>query len=106
MTANIIIIIFNNKSYKSRGDDTMFQCDKCGACCMNLKRSEIYSDLDRGDGICIHFNEETKLCNIYDNRPDICNVDKLYKLFFADKISVSKYYQLNYQACVILKGRK
>ncbi len=84
----------------------MFFCDKCGACCMNLNRSKLYSDLNRGDGICIHFNEKTKLCNIYDTRPDICNVDKLYQLLFVKKMPISEYYQLNYQVCNMLKERK
>ncbi len=73
---------------------------------MNLNRSKLYSDLNRGDGICIHFNEKTKLCNIYDTRPDICNVDKLYQLLFVKKMPISEYYQLNYQVCNKLKERK
>ena len=28
----------------------MFECDSCGLCCMNIYKSEIYSELDRGDG--------------------------------------------------------
>jgi len=30
----------------------MFQCDRCGCCCRNLHKSEIYAELDRGDGVC------------------------------------------------------
>ena len=42
----------------------MFECDKCGACCRSLKRSELYSKLDRGDGVCKYLNDN--LCSIYD----------------------------------------
>jgi len=81
----------------------MFQCDCCGLCCMNLKKSELYSDLDRGDGICKYFDMKSKLCSIYYNRPDKCNVDKTYDTFFKRRISIEEYYQLNYEACNELK---
>lgn len=55
----------------------MFYCDCCGLCCMNLSKSEIYSDLDRGDGICKYFDMDSKLCTIYEERPEKCNVDKM-----------------------------
>ena len=84
----------------------MFYCDKCGACCMNLQKSKLYGELDRGDGICIHFNVETKLCKIYDSRPDICNVDKMYQLCFANQMPLNQYYQLNHQVCILLKKKE
>ena len=81
----------------------MFNCDCCGLCCMNLKKSSLFNDLDRGDGICIYFDIGTKLCTIYSHRPVKCNVDKLFKLFFKGKITKEQYYQLNYSACKKLK---
>lgn len=54
----------------------MFVCDCCGLCCMSLKKSELYSDLDRRDGICRYFDTDSKLCTIYNEPPDKCNVDK------------------------------
>lgn len=63
----------------------MFYCDCCGLCCMNLSKSEIYSDLDRGDGICKYFDMDSKLCTIYEERPEKCNVDKMYNNFFRYK---------------------
>ncbi len=81
----------------------MFRCDCCGLCCMNLRMSNIYSDLDRGDGICKYFDMESKLCSIYSNRPDKCNVDKTYEIYFKNKMSLEEYYQLNYKACNELK---
>lgn len=81
----------------------MFKCDCCGLCCMNLKLSNIYSDLDRGDGICKNFNEVTKLCTIYDERPDKCNLHKMYEKFYKNTITLEEYYKLNEIACNQLK---
>lgn len=87
----------------------MFLCDKCGLCCMQVKSSPIYAALDRGDGICFYFDEATKLCRIYENRPIVCNIEKAYEKFFRGKIELEEYYRLNYEACKKLKekdGRK
>lgn len=70
---------------------------------MNLKMSELFSDLDRGDGICRYFDVTSKLCSIYENRPDKCNVDKMYEKCYKDKIFIEEYYKLNYEACNRLK---
>ena len=82
---------------------SMFKCDKCGCCCSNLGASKIYSDLDRGDGICKFFDENTRLCSIYENRPLKCNIDKTYELLFKDKMTLEEYYRLNYESCKKLK---
>lgn len=59
--------------------------------------------MDRGDGVCKYFNEENNLCNIYEKRPDKCNIDKTFELIFAKDISKEEYYKLNYEACQRLK---
>lgn len=79
----------------------MFNCNKCGACCRNLKLSSIYRDLDRGDGVCKYL--DGNLCSIYLKRPLICRVDESYELLYKEKISLDEYYQLNYEACKKLK---
>ncbi len=83
----------------------MFQCDCCGCCCMQLSLSELYSDLDRGDGVCKYFNLDTKLCSIYEKRPIKCNIDQTYHLFFESTMSKEQFYELNYVACAELKRR-
>ena len=80
-----------------------FECDKCGLCCQQLSKSELYSSLDRGDGVCRHFDETTKLCKIYANRPIICNVDEIYDRFLNKKISRKAFHDLNYAVCRQLK---
>lgn len=80
----------------------MFKCDKCGKCCRNLKLSEMFSDLDRGDGVCKHLQDN--LCSIYENRPLKCRVDDSYFAFFKDVMSKETYYHLNYEMCNIIKN--
>lgn len=80
-----------------------FFCDRCGLCCQNLHLSEIYSDLDSGDGTCIHFDRQSNLCTIYENRPIKCQIDTMYKLYFS-YMTKEEYHQLNYEACQLLKN--
>ncbi len=84
-------------------EEIRFKCDKCGLCCQNLKEVSIKNKLDRGDGICRHFDKKSHMCKIYNNRPLICNVDKFYNIFLKDKMSKICYYELNYTACRQLK---
>jgi len=83
----------------------MFNCDKCGLCCTQLRESSIYHELDRGDGVCQFFDEETRLCTIYLNRPLLCNVDDAHETYFKCKMSREEYYRLNYEACSNLKEK-
>lgn len=80
----------------------MFECDKCSLCCRNLNKSDLYSELDRGDGICRFL--DGNLCSIYDERPLLCRIDESYEAFFKDHITIDEYYRLNYEACNILKN--
>lgn len=82
-----------------------FKCDCCGLCCMNLRMSELYSDLDRGDGICMYFDMNSRLCSIYEKRPEKCNIDKMYEYLYQRKMSREQFYQLNYDVCDSLKKK-
>lgn len=79
----------------------MFECDKCGWCCRNLNKSEIYAQLDRGDGVCRYLSGN--LCSIYENRPLICRIDESYESFFSKEMSRDEFYLLNKLACMKLK---
>ncbi|SFC34559.1 hypothetical protein SAMN02910398_02045 [Butyrivibrio sp. YAB3001] len=83
-----------------------FECDQCGICCQNLRLNKIYARLDRGDGICKYFDEATRLCKVYEHRPLICNVDAMYENCYAEIISRPQYYELNKQACRLLKEKE
>ncbi|MGN1249264.1 MAG: YkgJ family cysteine cluster protein [Candidatus Spyradocola sp.] len=79
----------------------MFQCDKCGMCCRNLDKNELYKELDRGDGVCRYLTGN--LCSIYEQRPLLCRVDESYEKLFRGRMSLEEYYELNYSACRVLK---
>lgn len=81
----------------------MFKCDKCGECCRNLDKSDLYKDLDRGDGICKYLYEN--ICSIYEERPLLCRVDESYELLFKNIINRSDYYKFNYESCKKLKEK-
>lgn len=81
----------------------MFNCDKCGICCKCITLSDIYSHLDRGDGVCKYFNDDTNLCSIYPNRPDICNVDKVYEKYYSELLPREDFYRLNKECCLELR---
>lgn len=82
----------------------MFKCDKCGACCRNLNKSQLYKDLDRGDGTCIYL--VGNLCSIYELRPLLCRVDECYEKIFKNIITCREYYELNYEVCAKLKKQE
>lgn len=82
----------------------MFKCDCCGCCCRNLSKSELYINLDRGDGVCKYLSGN--LCSIYNDRPLFCRVDECYELFFKDNMPLEEYYRLNQKECEKLKKQE
>lgn len=81
-----------------------FKCDRCGLCCRNLDKSELYADLNKGSGVCKYLDESTDLCMIYENRPLKCNIDKAFEVYFHKFMTLEAYYTRNYEACRALKG--
>jgi len=63
-----------------------FNCEKCGACCRAVK--------------C--FLLKDGLCSIYETRPDICRVDRMYEI---RKLNMTReeYYKLTKRFCEILR---
>lgn len=53
-------------------------CTQCGACCRLAYKSKSFPKKLLEGKKCIHYDEETRTCNDYKNRPDICRVDKGY----------------------------
>ena len=80
----------------------MFKCSQCGECCRHLDRSELYRELDRGDGVCRYL--KGNLCSIYENRPLLCRIDESYDKYFSEIYTRDEYYRLNEQACKILQS--
>lgn len=44
----------------------------------------LYKELNRGDGLCVNFDELNNLCRIYEDRPLICRVDQMHEVLFRD----------------------
>lgn len=80
-----------------------FVCDKCGECCRNLNLSELYADLDSGNGICKYLTGN--VCSIYKTRPLKCRVEECYYAFFSEEMTKEEYYQKNYEMCKELKKK-
>lgn len=79
-----------------------FKCNKCGACCKVVGLVEEAKFLDRGDGVCKYL-DKNNLCTIYDFRPEICRVDKMYKKY-KDKMTWDEYLDLSYESCDYLRS--
>ena len=50
--------------------------------------------------MCIHLKDN--LCSIYESRPDICKVEKMYEAFSA-QMSYPEYIEMMQESCIILK---
>ena len=55
------------------------------------------------DGSCIYLNSDNQ-CDIYETRPEVCNVKKMYKKRVKEglKLSYKEYCNLNYKICNLL----
>lgn len=76
-----------------------FPCNACGECCRRVNQSEQTAFLDRGDGTCRHFDESSKLCQIYSQRPLVCRVEEYYVTHLSKRITWQKFVQLNVEIC-------
>ncbi len=61
--------------------------------------SEITAYLDKGDGVCRHFDDTTNLCSIYDDRPLICRVEDYYNVNLSHEITWEKFSKINENIC-------
>ena len=74
-----------------------FKCSGCGACCRQAAKVGLP---DRGDGGCVYLKDDNS-CSIYENRPDICRVDKMYENLpgLSDQLTLKEWYVENTKAC-------
>ena len=84
----------------------MFPCTKCGICCENVDKHDLYKQIHHIDGVCVYFNTTSKLCNIYKQRPLICRISDFYDTLPPPKISKKDFYALNVKACTNLQKQK
>jgi len=84
----------------------MFLCDGCGLCCQHILKIEELKTFHNGDGVCIHLNKENNQCRIYDTRPDVCRVEKMYDLVYhKDFKTKEQFYSANMSICTLLKEK-
>ncbi|MBE0440387.1 MAG: YkgJ family cysteine cluster protein [Gammaproteobacteria bacterium] len=76
-----------------------FPCTQCGLCCQYVHLAEETRFLDRGDGVCGHYDAATKGCSIYDERPDICQVGKQYELNYRNRYTWDEFVSINLRVC-------
>lgn len=76
-----------------------FPCQQCGACCKQVNLSAQTAFLDRGDGICLHLDLKSSLCKIYNERPEVCNVQKYYEKYLSDQYTWPDFIEINLIAC-------
>lgn len=82
----------------------MYECKQCGSCCRNLSGTDIYRELDRGDGICVYLKNNK--CTIYYKRPIICRIDDFYSMYLTDIMTKKEYYDKNMKACLYLNEKE
>ena len=74
-----------------------FNCiDGCGECCRYINKVEGLKHLQNGDGVCIYLKDNK--CTIYNNRPDLCNFNKLFEMN-KNKITFEEYDRLSVYYC-------
>jgi Fe-S-cluster containining protein len=79
------------------------ECGNCKAyCCRAI--GKLMPELDRGDSTCIYLTNDNK-CAIYNDRPLLCNTDKVYDKYFSKKYSKEQWIELNKKACEDLHER-
>lgn len=82
--------------------DIKFDCKKCGQCCRKIWVTGLLKEFENDKGECIHLTEDN-LCDIYDSRPDVCNVEKMFELCFKNTMTYDEYLCENYKVCAKLQ---
>jgi Fe-S-cluster containining protein len=77
-----------------------FPCIKCSLCCRSLNKLYFLSDYDSGGGICRYLSGN--LCSIYNERPEICNVEKMYHSYFKKCMNENEFIIANLKSCLEL----
>lgn len=76
-----------------------FPCTMCGGCCRNIDKVEELAEYNNGKGVCVYLSPTTNSCLIYNRRPEICRIDKMYERHYKDALSLEEFYDLNKKAC-------
>ena len=72
-----------------------FPCDQCGECCRHVDDS-----VPNRGGVCVYLDGNR--CSIYESRPDVCNVDRMYE-DVCGMMTWDEWVEINVNACKKLK---
>jgi len=83
----------------------MFPCTSCGLCCQNISTVEELNFFDLGNGVCKYFDITTKACAIYNSRPNICRIDKMFDVQYHKFFTKEEFYIENAKVCNSLQEK-
>ena len=92
-----------------------FACTGCGLCCRNVgqtieavkkmdgsipfvKAFQFFTYKADASGACEKLDKDGK-CTVYDNRPLVCNVEKMFEKFHKKKTTRMRHYYEQAQIC-------
>lgn len=81
-----------------------YPCERCGDCCRHIDLIDDMEDYNRGDGVCKHLTADN-LCEIYSERPPLCNGEYVYKKFFDD-MTVEDFHKQIQELCKKIRRRE
>ncbi|APC39653.1 YkgJ family cysteine cluster protein [Clostridium estertheticum] len=82
--------------------ENKFPCTVCSLCCRQIGNIPQLTAFDNGYGICTFLINN--LCSIYDTRPEICQVDKMYKNLFT-YMDKDTFYWKNLKICKLIQTK-
>jgi len=81
-----------------------FPCTGCGICCTrvwmvkgNLTKEEFPYEL-KDDGSCEKLGPDNK-CEVYEDRPDICSIDRTFENKHSETMTRKEAYKMNAKLC-------
>jgi Fe-S-cluster containining protein len=83
----------------------MFPCTNCGLCCQNISNINELKDFDLGNGTCKYFDNISSSCKIYETRPNICRIDKMYEIKYNHFFTKKDFYIENSKVCNKLQDK-
>lgn len=83
-----------------------FPCTKCGACCKLVPDHilDFFKLPKAKHGGCGHLKDDNS-CSIYNDRPDICNVQTMWKKVHSKSITWDQYIEISLKACEKLQEK-
>jgi len=96
-----------------------FNCTGCGECCRKVGDIREYVNGEKGitvkeylkvamdtfpyetdeDGVCLMLDQETNKCVVYEDRPLLCNLARIYREYPEVAESEAKWYIHNMEVC-------